>query len=140
MANVVYLAGNLVRDVQDVRTGSGTPMAFVPLAADREYVTAGGKTRQDTAYPSVVCFGGNALYAQRHGQRGRAVLIEGALRTRKVNTEDGPRYVLEVVADTNGIRIFEGKAVSGDGTGLIPRDPAAGEVDEPAAPSGAQIA
>ncbi len=48
--------------------------------------------------------------------------------------------MLEVVADTNGIRIFEGKAVARDGAGLIPRDAAAGEVDEPAAPSGAQIA
>ena len=130
MANVVYLEGNLARDTHAVPTEKGTPMAIVTVAVDRQFTTANGTSRTDTAFPQVVCFGPDALYAQRHGAKGRAIAIEGAVRTRKMTTEDGNRYPLEIVA--HDVRIYE-KEVTGDGTGLIARDPAAGEVHAEAA-------
>lgn len=100
MANTVHLKGNITRETQSVPTRGNTPMAFLNLAATRQWQGLDGEIRQDTAFPSVVCFGELADYAIRNGGKGRPVEVEGSLRTRRRETEDGPRYELEVVASS----------------------------------------
>jgi single-stranded DNA-binding protein len=138
VANVVYLSGNLIRSAEAVPTQTGRPMARLRVAAEREYTDARGVLRAKSEYLNVVCFGGNALYVMRHGEKGRAIVIEASLRERKLDTPEGARYTAEIVADRDAVRLFPGGVVPPNGVGLIPRDAAAGEVDAQPAPGAAQ--
>lgn len=99
MANRVYLEGNITRDTTVVAT-QGMPMALLHLAADREWQGADGGARRSTLFSSVVCFGDLAEEAKR-AEKGRRVIVEGALRLRERQNGDGAkRQELEIVADT----------------------------------------
>ena len=87
-------------------------MAYLHLAADREWEGADGAPRRSTLFSSVVCFGELAEYATR-AEKGRRVIVEGALRLRERQNGDGPkRQELEIVADT--MRLMEARQPSVD--------------------------
>jgi single-strand DNA-binding protein len=112
MANRVYLEGNVTRDTTVVAT-NGMPMAFLHLAAEREWEGSNGQRKRQTLFSSVVCFGPLAEYAVQMGTRGRPVRVEGSLRTRERDAGDGrKRQELEVVAET--VQILESRTPSVD--------------------------
>ena len=100
MAIQVYLTGNISRDTKAVPTQTGTPMAYLNIAAEREWDGGGGRTNRRTEFVSVVCFGDLATDAVRLGVKGRPIAVDGSLRTNQRENPDGSkRYDLEIIAD-----------------------------------------
>ncbi len=98
--NRVYLIGNLTRKPDLRYTPSGTAVADLRLAVNRNYQTATGEKRQETCFVTVVAWGKQAEAVSEHLDKGRPVLIEGRLQTREWETRDGQkRSVLEVVGE-----------------------------------------
>jgi single-strand DNA-binding protein len=100
MAIQVYLTGNIARDTKVVPTQTGTPMAYLNVAAEREWDGGSGRTNRRTEFLSVVCFGDLATDAVRLGVKGRPIAVDGSLRVNQRDNPDGSkRYDLEIIAD-----------------------------------------
>ena len=99
--NKIILLGSLGGDPELRQTASGDLIARFNLATnevwqDRET----GQPREKTEWHRVVIFGMLADIAKRYLRKGSKVYLEGKLRTRKWQGQDGnDRYTTEVVLD-----------------------------------------
>ena len=102
--NKVILIGNLGQDPEVRYMPNGNAVTNVTLATsdswkDRET----GQQQERTEWHRVVFFGKLAEIAGQYLRKGSKVYVEGALRTRKWQGQDGQdRYTTEVVCDING--------------------------------------
>ncbi len=98
--NKVFLIGNLTRPPELRYTPSGTAVADVRLAVNRNYTTQSGEKREDTCFLTVVVWGKQAESCGEYLDKGSPILVEGRLQTREWEGKDGQkRTVIEVVAD-----------------------------------------
>lgn len=99
--NKVILVGNLGRDPEIRYTASGAAMCNLSIATtfnSRDGQT--GERREETEWHRVVMFNRLAEIAGEYLRKGRPVYIEGRLRTRKWQGQDGQdRYTTEIIAD-----------------------------------------
>jgi single-strand DNA-binding protein len=98
--NKVILIGNLGRDPEVRRMGSGDPVVNMRLATSETWRDkASGERKERTEWHSVVIFNENlAKIAEQYLKKGSTVYIEGQLQTRKYTDKDGvERYSTEVV-------------------------------------------
>ena len=97
--NRVELLGNLGAEVALRFTGGGTAVADLRLATSRSWTDAAGNKQTDTQWHRVVVWGKQAENCQKYLSKGRQILVEGRLQTRKWEDKDGnKRYTTEVVA------------------------------------------
>ena len=123
MAIQVYLSGNISRDTTVVPTQTGKPMAYLNIAAEREW-PGNGRTNRRTEFLSVVCFDDLATEAIRLGVKGRPVAVDGYLRMNERTDDDGTkRYDLELMGDA--IHDLDSRTPSPDGHGADERSAAA---------------
>jgi single-strand DNA-binding protein len=98
--NKVFLLGNLTRVPELRYTPSGTAVADLRLAVNRNYTTQGGEKREDTCFLTVVVWGKQAESCREYLDKGSPILVEGRLQTRDWEAKDGQkRTVTEVVAE-----------------------------------------
>ena len=98
--NKVFLIGNLTRVPELRYTPSGTAVADLRLAVNRNYTTQGGERREDTCFLTVVVWGKQAETCREYLDKGSPILVEGRLQTRDWEAKDGQkRTVTEVVAE-----------------------------------------
>ena len=98
--NKVFLIGNLTRPPELRYTPSGTAVADVRLAVNRNYTTQGGEKREETCFLTVVVWGKQAEACGEYLDKGSPILVEGRLQTREWEGKDGQkRTVIEVVAE-----------------------------------------
>lgn len=98
--NKVFLIGNLTRAPELRYTPSGTAVADLRLAVNRNYQTQGGERREETCFLTVVVWGKQAETCGEYLDKGSPILVEGRLQTRDWETKDGQkRNVVEVVAE-----------------------------------------
>jgi single-strand DNA-binding protein len=98
--NKVFLIGNLTRAPELRYTPSGTAVADVRLAVNRNYTTQGGEKREETCFLTVVVWGKQAESCGEYLDKGSPILVEGRLQTREWEGKDGQkRTVIEVVAE-----------------------------------------
>jgi len=98
--NRVFLIGNLVRAPELRYTPSGTAVADLRLAVNRDFTTQTGEKRQETSFLTVVVWGKQAEASGEYLDKGSPVLVEGRLQTRDWETKDGQkRNAVEVVAE-----------------------------------------
>jgi single-strand DNA-binding protein len=98
--NKVFLIGNLTRAPELRYTPSGTAVADLRLAVNRNYTTQGGEKRDETCFLTVVVWGKQAESSTEYLDKGSPVMVEGRLQTRDWETKDGQkRNVVEVVAE-----------------------------------------
>ena len=98
--NKVFLMGNLTRVPELRYTPSGTAVADLRLAVNRNYTTQGGEKREDTCFLTVVVWGKQAETCREYLDKGSPILVEGRLQTRDWEAKDGQkRTVTEVVAE-----------------------------------------
>ncbi len=98
--NKVFLMGNLTRPPELRYTPSGTAVADLRLAVNRNYTTQGGEKREETCFLTVVVWGKQAESCGEYLDKGSPILVEGRLQTRDWETKDGQkRNVVEVVAE-----------------------------------------
>lgn len=99
--NKVILVGNLGRDPEVRYTPEGSAICNVSLATTSQWKDrASGERREETEWHRVVMFNRLAEIAGEYLRKGRPVYIEGRLRTRKWQGQDGQdRYTTEIIAD-----------------------------------------
>ena len=81
MVNRVILVGHCTRDTVAVAT-QGKPMARMRLATNSMWRDANGERQESTEYHSIVLYGRISEMAADYAVKGRAVYVEGRLRTR----------------------------------------------------------
>jgi len=98
--NKVILVGNLGADPEVRYTAGGSAVTNLSLATSEQWKDKQTGERQErTEWHKVVLFGRLAEIAGEYLGKGRQVYVEGNLRTRKWQGQDGQdRYTTEVVA------------------------------------------
>ena len=97
--NKVTLTGRLTQDPELRYTPQGTAVTTLRLAMNRTYTTANGEKKDETTYVNVDVWQKQAETCAEYLGKGRAVFVEGRLRTHAWETQDGQkRSALEVVA------------------------------------------
>jgi single-strand DNA-binding protein len=128
--NKVILVGNLGADPEVRYLPSGDAIANIRLATtDRYKDKASGEMKEATEWHRVAFFGRLAEIVNEYLKKGSAVYIEGRLRTRKWQGQDGQdRYSTEIVADQ--MQMLGGRGGAGGGAGMS--DDGGGYSREPA--------
>jgi single-strand DNA-binding protein len=99
--NKVFLMGNLTRDPELRYVPSGTAVANFTVAVNRAYKDSAGEKKEEVSFIRVVVWGKMAEICGEYLTKGRPVLVEGRLKTRSWEGQDGQkRNVLEVVANS----------------------------------------
>ena len=117
--NKVILVGNLGADPEVRYLPSGDAVANIRLATtDRYKDKASGEFKEMTEWHRVAFFGRLAEIVSQYLKKGSSVYIEGRIRTRKWQAQDGTdRYSTEIVADQMqmlGGRSGGGASMGGD--------------------------
>ncbi len=99
--NKVILVGNLGAEPEVRYLPSGDAVANIRLATtDRYKDKASGEFKEMTEWHRVAFFGRLAEIVSEYLKKGSSVYIEGRIRTRKWQAQDGTdRYSTEIVAD-----------------------------------------
>ena len=98
--NKVFLLGNLTRDPELRYMPSGSPVANFGLATNRRYTGQDGQKKEDVTFVDIEAFAKTAELCQQYLSKGRQVLIEGRLKYRTWESQDGQkRNKLSVVAE-----------------------------------------
>ena len=113
--NKVILVGNLGKDPEVRRLGSGEPVVNLSLATSESWKDkATGERKEKTEWHRVVIFNENlARVAEQYLRKGSKVYVEGQLQTRKWQDQSGQeKYSTEVV-----LQRFRGELTLLDGRG-----------------------
>lgn len=98
MLNKVILMGRLTADPELKQTPNGVSVASFRLACDRNYADKSGNKGCD--FINIVAWRNTAEFISRYFQKGRMIVVEGAIQTRSYTDKDGnKRTAFEVVAD-----------------------------------------
>ena len=95
--NKVFLLGNLGQQPEVRDTSGGREVCTLRVATSERWVKD-GERQERTEWHTVVCWEGQAR-ACRHLSKGSSVHIEGTLRTRRWEDDEGrERFATEVIA------------------------------------------
>lgn len=96
--NKVILIGNLGADPELRSTPNGTAVANFRIATNEVYTDRNGERTQRTEWHRIVAFGRLAEIVGQYLKKGRQVYVEGRLRTRDWEDQNGQkRYTTEIV-------------------------------------------
>ena len=114
--NKVILLGNLGADPETRYTASGSAVTNIRIATTESWRDKqSGETQERTEWHRVVFFSRLAEIAAEYLRKGRQVYIEGQIRTRKWQGQDGQdRYTTEIVA--SDMQMIGGRGEGGGGT------------------------
>ncbi len=117
--NKVILVGNLGADPEVRYLPSGDAVANIRLATtDRYKDKASGEFKEATEWHRVAFFGRLAEIVNEYLKKGSSVYIEGRIRTRKWQGQDGQdRYSTEIVADQMQMLGGRGASIGGGDDG-----------------------
>ncbi len=98
--NMVLLSGRLVADPELRYTPKGTAVCSFRIAVSRYYRDrAEGGFKEESSFFNIVVWDRMAEMAGERLRKGSAVLVEGSLKSRSYEAQDGSkRYVVEVVS------------------------------------------
>jgi len=115
--NKVILLGNLGADPEVRYLPSGDAVANVRLATtDRYKDKQSGEFKEATEWHRVTFFGRLAEIVSEYLKKGSSVYIEGRIRTRKYQAQDGTdRYATEIVAEQMQMLGGRGGSMGGGG-------------------------
>jgi len=98
--NKVMLIGNLGKDPESREMGDGTKMAKFPIATTETYKNRQGEKVSNTEWHNIVLWRGLAEVAINWLKKGDSVYIEGKLKTRSWEDENGvKKYATDIQAD-----------------------------------------
>ena len=127
--NKVILIGNLTRDPELRYTPSGSAVTTLGLAINNKY-KQGDEWKEDTCFIDCVVFGKRAESCNEYLNKGAPVLVEGRLRWRSWEGQDGQkRSKHEVVA--NNIQFIPRGPGSPQGAKPLPAEDEAFPEEEP---------
>lgn len=123
--NKVILIGNVTKDPFIKSTGAmaDKKIATFTVATNRYYKAPNGEAMNEAEYTNCVAWGPLAERAEQFLTKGKLVYIEGRLKTRIIDKEDGTKlHKTEVVV---GQLIFLSKREDfegADSVGVVPED------------------
>ena len=99
--NRVFLMGNLTRDPELRYIPSGTAVTSFSIAVNRVYLTQSGEKKEETSFVKIVVWARRAEVCAEYLSKGSPVFVEGRLRSRSWETQDGQkRSTMEVIANS----------------------------------------
>jgi len=126
--NKVILIGNLGKDPEVRYLEGGTAVANFSLATSETFKNRNGELTTSTEWHNIVVWRKLAEITEKYLKKGNKIYIEGKLRTRSWQDQDGnTRYTTEVVADN--LTMLGGKNEGGDTTN--PKPEASKSVEKP---------
>jgi single-strand DNA-binding protein len=116
--NKVLLIGNLGKDPEVRRMGSGDPVVNLRIATSESWRDKQtGERREKTEWHQVVIFNEQlAKVAEQYLKKGMKVYLEGALQTRKWTDQQGQeKYTTEIVLQKfrGELQMLDGRGQSG---------------------------
>lgn len=134
--NKVILIGRLGQDPKLAYTQGGQPVANFTMATDESYTDKEGRKVDRAEWHKVVVWGKQSEFVGNYLSKGRLVLVEGRLQTRKWQDQQGQdRYTTEIVAQQVRALDPKGSNNSGQSQGDPgPGEPPVGYDDVEAAP------
>lgn len=130
--NKVILVGNLGADPETRTIESGAKVANFSIATSERYKDKNGNQVDKTEWHNIVMWRGLADIAEKYLKKGSQVFIEGKLRTRSWDDQNGnKRYTTEVLAD-NMTLLGRPEGGGGGGQASAP-GPSENQVNEPSA-------
>ncbi|WPL16684.1 Helix-destabilizing protein [Thiorhodovibrio winogradskyi] len=118
--NKVIIVGNLGNDPDTRYMPSGDPVTNFSVATSEVWNDKNTGERQErTEWHRVAIFGRTAEVAKQYLRKGSKVYIEGKLRTRKWQGQDGQdRYTTEIIVDMSGsMQMLDSRAGGGAAEG-----------------------
>lgn len=96
--NKVILVGNLTRDPELKTTSSGQSIVTFGMATNRQWTTSGSEKKSSAEFHECVAWAKLAEICSSYLKKGMLVYVEGYLKTRSWDNEDGTRrFRTEVV-------------------------------------------
>ena len=109
--NKVMIIGNLGNDPEMRFTPNGNPVTSFRIATSRNYTSPEGERRQETEWFDVVTWNRLAETCNQFLAKGRRAYVEGRLRTRSWEGQDGQRRSrIEIIA--NRVLFLDRQAVT----------------------------
>jgi single-strand DNA-binding protein len=87
--NKLIIIGNVGRDPELRYTPAGQPVASFSVATNRRYRTGSGEQREETEWFNCSAWGKLAEVANQYLSKGSQVYVEGQLRSRTYQTQNG---------------------------------------------------
>ena len=98
MINNVVLVGRLTKDPELKVTQSNTPFVNFTVAVNRTFTDQTGERQAD--FINCIVWRKQAENLARYMRQGSLVGIKGRIKTRTFDSEQGTRYITEVVCDS----------------------------------------
>jgi single-strand DNA-binding protein len=118
--NKVILVGNLGANPEMRFTQGGQAVANLRLATTERWTDKNGQKQEQTEWHRVVVWGKTAEIVGQYCTKGRQIYVEGRIRTRQWQDQQGQkRYSTEVVAQN--VQLLGSRDGAGAGAGA-PRD------------------
>jgi len=116
--NKVILYGNLTRDPELKALPSGSQVAEFAIATNRVYKDKNGAKQEEVDFHNIVSFGKQAEVIAHYLKKGRAIFVEGRIRTRSWESKDGTgkRYKTEIVLESFQFGASAGGSGAGGGS------------------------
>lgn len=132
--NKVMIIGNLTKDPEMRYTPNGAAVTSFAVATNRRWTGQDGNATEEVEYHDVTAWGKLAEIATQVLRKGAPAYVEGRLRTRSWEGQDGvKRYKTEVVADN--LIALSSKGSSSDYTPPTQDNPVE-EISKPAKKAG----
>ncbi len=97
--NKVILVGNVGKDPETRHLDSGTTLCKFPLATNEVYKKDGEQVK-NTEWHNIVLWRKIAEVAEQYVKKGDLLYIEGRIRTRSYDDQDGnKKYMTEIIGD-----------------------------------------
>ena len=98
--NKVILLGRVGKDPEVKQFDGGDKASFSLATTERGYTTKNGTVIPErTEWHNIICWKGLASIAERFVNKGDLIYIEGKITTRSWDSDNGKRYITEIVAD-----------------------------------------
>lgn len=128
--NKVILVGNVGRDPEIRHLDKGVAVANFSLATTENYTSKTGEKVSTTEWHNIVAWRQLAELSEKYIKKGSQLYIEGRLRTRSWDDQNGnKRYTTEVYADT--IQLLGRREGQSEITGAPAPVESVSEVNEP---------
>ncbi|WP_020560172.1 single-stranded DNA-binding protein [Thiofilum flexile] len=112
--NKVILVGAVGKDPENKSMPSGDAIAHISIATNEQWQDrATGEKKENTEWHRVVFFGRLAETVGMYVRKGQMIYVEGRLKTRKWQGQDGQdRYTTEIIA--SDMQMIGGRPNEGD--------------------------
>ena len=119
--NKVILVGNLGANPEMRFTQGGQAVANLRIATTERWTDKNGQKQEATEWHRVVVWGKQAEIVGQYLTKGRQVFIEGSIRTRQWQDQQGQkRYTTEIVARNVQMLGGRGERAPEDATATVP--------------------